>query len=316
MSDHVKRASANLFRVSTPVTLDAAAELARDWIVDVATRRDGVSPLSEASVLARGAPARHLLVQAGAATVGYGCVPTPGGAAEIVVAPWARALGVGTILLQSVVEAGATNVWAHGDLPAAQALGKQFHAEIVRELWQMSRPLAAPAAPAAWEPDAVRASAGVTITGYRGPEDDAGLLAVNAAAFADLPDQGSWTSADVQARVSADWFDPAGLFLARTDAGEIVGFHWTKQHSPTVGEIYVLACDPAWQGRGLGRALIDIGLAHLAARGVRRALLYVDGANTVARSAYAATGFRDSRRDVLYHLDSPAGIARETIRSP
>lgn len=152
-----------------------------------------------------------------------------------------------------------------------------------------------------------------TVDAYRGPEDDAGLLKVNAAAFSALPDQGSWTQTDLDARLSAPWFDPHDLLVLRSPEG-IIGFHWTKVHQPgevglpgsaagsttPVGEVYVLALDPSVQGRGLARLLLSAGAAHLADRGCRQVMLYVDDTNTVARKLYLREGFRDERLDMLY----------------
>lgn len=56
--------------------------------------------------------------------------------------------------------------------------------------------------------------AGVRITTYAGPDDDAELLRVNSAAFAWPPEQSGWTPADIAERRSEPWFDPGGLFLA------------------------------------------------------------------------------------------------------
>ena len=56
--------------------------------------------------------------------------------------------------------------------------------------------------------------AGVRITTYAGPDDDAELLRVISAAFAWPPEQSGWTPAEIAERRSEPWFDPGGLFLA------------------------------------------------------------------------------------------------------
>ena len=95
------------------------------------------------------------------------------------------------------------------------------------------------------------------------------------------------------------WFDPAGLLVA--DAGDgLLGFHWTKQHSADLGEVYVVAVDPAAQGRGLGRALTAAGLAHLASLGVRRIILYVESDNAAAVATYSHLGFAHTQTHVQY----------------
>ena len=57
---------------------------------------------------------------------------------------------------------------------------------------------------------------------------------------------------DLAARMAEPWFDPAGLLVADTGT-RARGFHWTKQHDADLGEVYVVAIDPAAQGQGLGR---------------------------------------------------------------
>jgi mycothiol synthase len=101
------------------------------------------------------------------------------------------------------------------------------------------------------------------------------------------------------------WFDPAGLLVAEDDAGRLLGFHWTKQHSADLGEVYVVAIAPEAQGRGLGRVLTLAGLHHLATRGVGEVLLYVESDNQPAVSLYAGLGFDHAARDthVMYRRD-------------
>ena len=69
--------------------------------------------------------------------------------------------------------------------------------------------------------------------GFR-PADNDEVFAVNAAAFADHPEQGALDQAGFEERTAQPWFDPEGLVVAERD-GEVVGFHWTKAHeaSPT-----------------------------------------------------------------------------------
>jgi mycothiol synthase len=95
------------------------------------------------------------------------------------------------------------------------------------------------------------------------------------------------------------WFDPAGFFLAER-AGTLVGFHWTKQHAGTLGEVYVLGVDPGAGGRGLGGALLDVGLQHLRAVGDTEVELYVEGDHAHAVGLYTGRGFSTASRDVMY----------------
>jgi len=117
-------------------------------------------------------------------------------------------------------------------------------------------------------------------------------------------------------REAEPWFDPAGFLLAwrgdPDDGGTLLGFHWTKVHPPgdagpeAVGEIYVLGVDPDAQGLRLGRALTDLGLAHLRGRGLGQVLLYTDEDNTAAVALYERTGFHRWSVDVSWRRDRTA----------
>ena len=57
---------------------------------------------------------------------------------------------------------------------------------------------------------------------------------------------------------------------------------------------------PAYQGRGLGRPVTALGLAHLAGLGLPEVVLYVDGDNQAAIRTYTGLGFRSIMVDVMY----------------
>ncbi len=129
-------------------------------------------------------------------------------------------------------------------------------------------------------------------------------VAVNARAFAWNPEQGGWTAESLRARMSEPWFDPAGFLIHERD-GRLAGFCWTKVHpgdlnNPALGEIYVVAVDPDFHGFGLGRDLTLAGLEHLASRGIRTGMLFVDGDNVAAMRVYDRLGFVIQRTDSMF----------------
>jgi mycothiol synthase len=284
----------------------------RDLIAD-ATSADGVAPVGDQVVRAlRQDRTRHLLAVDGDAIEGYlNLAPAADGEpamAELVVRPDARRRGIGSTLIRTALSAGGpgTRIWAHGNLEPARATAAALGLTPVRELLQMQRPLAdLPPTPSV---------DGVRFATYAGPDDDAEVLRVNNAAFSWHPEQGGWTDADIAERRGEPWFDPAGFFLAFDEVGgELLGFHWTKVHSASLGEVYVVGIDPSAQGRGLGAALTLLGLHHLAERllpAERRAqvMLYVEADNSAAVKTYRRLDFDVVNTDVAYAMPAPTNL--------
>jgi mycothiol synthase len=162
-----------------------------------------------------------------------------------------------------------------------------------------------------------RIPARVRIRTYAGTADDAELLRVNNAAFANHPEQGGWTAVQLAERRSEPWFDPAGLFMAfDASSGQedrLLGFHWTKVHPDHagLGEVYVVGVDPSAQGRGLGQVLTSIGIASLAERlagpnppDEPTVMLYVESDNVAAVRTYERLGFTTYSVDTAYAAGS------------
>lgn len=278
-------------------------------LIAAAGDHDGVAPVGEQVLreLADGRTA-HLVAEDGGAVLGYLNLSAPpddtAPMAELVVAPPARRRGIGSAMARAALTktGGRNRFWAHGTLPAAQATAAALGLVAVRELLQMRRSLRGVPTPSV--------PAGVSIRSYAGESDDAELLRVNNAAFAWHPEQGGWTAADVAERRAEAWFDPAGLFLA-FEGTVLLGFHWTKIHAgkpgaERAGEVYVVGVDPAAQGRGLGRALTEVGLAYLADRLADAesptVLLYVEADNAAALRTYEQLGFTVHSVDTAYAL--------------
>ncbi|MFI1830316.1 mycothiol synthase [Streptomyces sp. NPDC020412] len=292
-------------------SLDALAPDQADAVLAVlaeAAAADGTQAVSEQGRLQlRGGPregVRHFLLTVGGELVGYAQLedtdPVEAPAAELVVHPAHRGRGHGRALGSALLSASGKRlrVWAHGGKSAARHLAQVLGLTLFRELRQMRRPLAPLDIPEPVFPP------GVTVRTFVPGVDDAAWLAVNAAAFAHHPEQGSLTQRDLDDRTAEPWFDPKGFFLAERD-GVVVGFHWTKVHAAEqLGEVYVVGVRPDAQGGGLGKALTAIGLRHLAAQGLPTGMLYVDADNTAAVAVYERLGFKTHEVDLMYRTES------------
>ena len=286
-------------------------------LVAAGAAADGQPAVSESGRLrvkhGERAGVRHVLLWTGggaagdaAELTGYaqidGTDPVEAPAAEFLVHPARRSRGHGRALGDTLLAATGKRlrVWAHGGHPAARHLAVQLGLKLFRELWQMRRPLG-PGGPELPEP---RWPDGVTVRTFRPGTDEGAWLAVNAAAFAHHPEQGGLTLEDLQDREAESWFDPEGFFLAFRGAA-LAGFHWTKVHAEEgLGEVYVVGVAPTEQAGGLGRALTAVGLAHLAGRGLRTAMLYVDADNAPAVAVYRKLGFTQHETDLMYRTES------------
>ena len=128
------------------------------------------------------------------------------------------------------------------------------------------------------------------------------FVSVNNRAFSWHPEQGGLTAADVRSRMAEPWFDADGFRLHHRE-GRLAGFCWTKihaDHDPPLGEIYVIALDPDFAGRGLGRPMTLAGLEWLSGRSLAAGLLYVESDNHPANAVYRRIGFRHHHTDRAY----------------
>ncbi|MEO7836887.1 MAG: mycothiol synthase, partial [Acidimicrobiales bacterium] len=195
---------------------------------------------------------------------------------------------------------GRIHLWVPKPTDEVDDLVKAVGFRRGRDLYQMRRPL-----PGAEHSD-------LTTRPFEVGSDEERWLEVNNTAFARHPEQGGWEVDTLRQRQKEPWFDPEG-FLLHERAGRLAGFCWTKVHTehdhnghdghdspPPLGEIYVLAVHPDFQGIGLGRRLLLAGLDHLAGRGLATAMLYVEAAHRSAVGLYENLGFTVDHVDRAY----------------
>lgn len=310
MSDQTGHTPTVELRVRSDLSADERTEILR--IVQVATQIDGHPPLSEQSLLEltkTGNDATHLLATEGGRIVGYALrtlspslSKTSDDLAEMVVAPQSRGQGIGQRMLTTLVnmpERPHLTLWAHGRDADVRRWAGHLGFEPVRQLLQLRRRLQDLAR--------IELPDGTQLRCLRPGQDDAQLLAINRAAFAQLPDQASWTAQDLQDRFHQPWFDANRCLVAvagpqAQTPGALLGFHLTKVEpaEPTLGEIYVLAVAPAQAGRGLGHSLALAGMHLLRDAGCTVVRLYVDANNGPAVALYRSLGFQQWDEDVLF----------------
>ena len=257
--------------------------------------------------------------------------------AELVVDPDYRRAGLGRRLITTAMRDAALpqvsgtqgkpglglRIWAHGNLPAAQACAAALGLEACRSLMVLERPLAQSCGHSA----SLAAEHGDFPDGYRvrtfqPGHDDGAWVELNGRIFAQHPEQGRISLDDLHARMAEQWFRAEGFFLLEygpdsslpsgqpmppSDGGMpasgLVGYVWTKIIDHSL-EIYVIGVDAPHQGRGLAGALLRRALLYGVQQGCTQALLYVDASNTTALSTYARAGFTQAAKHVQYSVPS------------
>jgi len=276
-------------------------------VLAAASRADGVDAFSEQFLLGLADPRaghRHLLAVEDDEVLGLAACDAA--SCELVVAPAYRRRGVGTALLGAV---DGADVWAHGNLPAAQTLARGQGREMTRRLLVMAVEGEQLRAVARYEArddvEALDLAESVRRHGRDAVEE--AWLAANNEAFSWHPEQGGWDRARLSRAQETDWFAEEDVLLL-WDAGspgepQLAGFHWTKWHTeetPAFGEVYVVGLASAFRGRGLGDPLLRLGLQHLADKGADRVILYVEADNEPAVRVYEGLGFHVAEEHAVW----------------
>ena len=123
------------------------------------------------------------------------------------------------------------------------------------------------------------------------------------------PDPGQ-TDADLD-DIDAEYFQRGGRFsVLEAPGGVIIGTVGIRPVSPGVCELRKMYLDSRWRGRGLGRMLLDHGLAEARRLGFNRVVLETASVLKEAIRLYERYGFRPykpehlvPRCDQAYFLD-------------
>ena len=278
-------------------------------LISQATAADGVAPFSEVfeqALVDATLHHTHLTTEnpdTPGEVVGLAGI-APDGSAELFIHPDFRRRGLGTELARRVLATRPdAGLWAHGNLPAAQALATSLGLESTRELLVMSLSGELLSGTELELPEGMRELTLEQASEEFGREQvELDWLRVNNEAFSWHPEQGGWDTARLHRAMDTEWFDPAGvLFLYGGEkAEELAGFMWTKVHPSGEGEIYVVGLASAFRGKGLGGALVQMGLVHLRQVGVPKVVLYVEADNAPAVRRYEQLGFEVAERHVVY----------------
>ena len=91
-----------------------------------------------------------------------------------------------------------------------------------------------------------------------------------------------------------------GVFVAEVD-GEIAGYVTTDVNPKSkIGDIPNFAVEPRFQGRGIGRQLLESALAHLKQSGMLHARIATLEQNQIGAEFYPKMGFAEVARQIHF----------------
>jgi mycothiol synthase len=116
--------------------------------------------------------------------------------------------------------------------------------------------------------------------------------------------QGGWQARKTAAIAEDCRVQPDGVFVVEdAAAGRVVGYVTTRLHTAaSVGQIPNLAVDPAYQGKGLGRALLLHAIGFFKQRGMQVAKIETLDQNPIGQQLYPSLGFKEVARQIHYAM--------------
>ncbi len=103
--------------------------------------------------------------------------------------------------------------------------------------------------------------------------------------------------------------EPNVVILVGDEDGQLVGYTYAGVEETDymslrgpAGVLYDIVVDPAYRGRGAGRALLDATVAALESRGAPRVVLSTAERNEVAQRLFSRAGFRRTMIEMTREL--------------
>ena len=216
-----------------------------------------------------------------------------------------RGKGIGRELMRRVVEhaeeLGVSSLHVEAGITHSdtQHLLSRHGMKVVRSLWKMR-----------WEGDEVpevRLPSGFSVRPLVAGQDEQTLTELQNVAFEENWGFSPNTVEQIVVRVANNRGGPEGIILITedgiTEGGKPAAYNWTMfypdDESPS-GVIAMTGVHPDYRGRGIGRAVVTVGIANLVERGASFVDLEVDADNTPARELYLNLGFRKVGRSAWY----------------